>query len=92
MSGLVSLSLTSHSSGIRQCSSQARGGVVGLPQVSVEDGRAVAEALALLEAGMDFADALHVASSREASRFATFDARLKKRADTAVPGRHVREA
>jgi predicted nucleic-acid-binding protein len=67
-------------------------GVVGLPHVSVEDGLAVAEALDLLAAGMDFADALHVASSREAARFATFDKRLKKRADTAAPGRHVREA
>lgn len=66
-------------------------GVVGLPQVGVEDGPAAAEALDLLGAGMDFADALHVASSREAAQFATFDKRLKKRADTAAPGRHVRE-
>jgi predicted nucleic-acid-binding protein len=67
-------------------------GVVGLPQVSVEDGPAVAEALELLSAGMDFADALHVASSRGAAHFATFDKRLKSRADTAAPGRRVREA
>jgi predicted nucleic-acid-binding protein len=67
-------------------------GVVGLPHVSVEDGPAVAEALDLLGAGMDFADALHVASSREAAQFATFDKRLKKRADMAAPGHHVREA
>ncbi|MCJ7795214.1 MAG: type II toxin-antitoxin system VapC family toxin [Thermoleophilia bacterium] len=67
-------------------------GVVGLPQVRVEDGLAVAEALHLLEAGMDFADALHVASGRETARFATFDKRLKKRAETAAPGRHVFEA
>lgn len=66
-------------------------GVVGLPHVSVEDSLAVAEALDLLEAGMDFADALHLASSREAAAFATFDKRLKARADTAAPGRHVRE-
>ena len=67
-------------------------GVVGLPQVSVEDGLAVAGALGLLEAGMDFADALHVASSPEAAQFATFDKRLKKRAETSAPGRHVFEA
>jgi predicted nucleic-acid-binding protein len=67
-------------------------GVVGLPRVSVEDGPAVAEALDLLESGMDFADALHLASSREAAQFVTFDRRLNKRADTAAPGRHVREA
>jgi hypothetical protein len=41
---------------------------------------------------MDFVDALHVASSRHAAQFATFDRRLKKRADTAAPGRHVLEA
>ena len=65
--------------------------IVGLPQVSVEDGLAVAEALDLLGAGMDFADALHVASCREAAQFATFDRRLKKGADTAAPGRRVVE-
>ena len=62
---------------------------VGLPQVTVEDGPAVAEALDLFETGMDFADALHLASSREAAHFATFDERLKKRADAASPGRRV---
>jgi len=46
-------------------------GVVGLPQVSVEDSLAVAEALDCLETGMDFADALHEASSPEAAQFAT---------------------
>lgn len=54
--------------------------LIGLPQVTVEDGVAVAEALTGYEAGMDFADALHLASGREAEAFATFDARLKKRA------------
>ena len=67
-------------------------GVVGLPNVSVEDGLAVGEALDLLAAGMDFADALHVASSRDATQFATFDKRLKKCADTVAPGRRVLEA
>ena len=62
---------------------------VGLPQVTVEDGPAVAEALELFETGMDFADALHLASSRETAHFATFDERLKKRADAASPGRRV---
>ena len=59
--------------------------------MSVEDGPAVAEALDLLDAGMDFADALHVASGRDAAEFATFDKRLKKRADASTPGLHVRE-
>ena len=62
---------------------------IGLPQVIVEDSPAVAEALDLLESGMDFADALHLASSREAVQFATFDERLKKCADTAAPNRQV---
>lgn len=66
-------------------------GVVGLPQVRVEDSPAIAEALDLLGAGMDFADALHVASGRETTQFATFDRRLKKRADTAAPSRQVFE-
>lgn len=67
-------------------------GVVGLPHVSAEDSLAVAKALDLLEAGMDFADALHLASSREAAAFATFDKRLKKCADTAAPGYQLLEA
>ena len=62
---------------------------VGLPHVTVEDSPAVAEALDLFEIGMDFADALHLASSRAAAQFATFDERLKKYADTVAPGRQV---
>jgi predicted nucleic-acid-binding protein len=54
--------------------------VLGLPQVVVEDSGALVEALARYEDGMDFADALHLASARKADGFATFDTRLKKRA------------
>lgn len=54
--------------------------VLGLPHVTVEDSPAVAQALSLFESGMDFADALHLASSKSAIQFATFDERLKKRA------------
>jgi len=54
--------------------------VLGLPQVSVEDELSIVEALAAYAQGMDFADALHLASSaRHAEEFATFDVRLKKR-------------
>jgi predicted nucleic-acid-binding protein len=67
-------------------------GVVGLPHVSIEDGPAVAEALDLMGAGMDFADALHLVSSPVAAQFVTFDRRLKKRADAVAPGRCVLEA
>lgn len=63
--------------------------VVGLPQVTVEDGPAVAEALGMLEQGMDFADALHLASGRSGIPFATFDERMKKQADKVTLGRQV---
>jgi predicted nucleic-acid-binding protein len=55
-------------------------GVIGLESVAVEDPTAVADALRLLELGLDFADALHIASSAQAERFATFDAKLVVRA------------
>lgn len=54
--------------------------ILGLPQVTAEDSAALVEALARYEGGMDFADALHLASVRDADAFATFDTRLKKRA------------
>ncbi|MBI5329855.1 MAG: type II toxin-antitoxin system VapC family toxin [Betaproteobacteria bacterium] len=54
--------------------------LIGLPQVTLEDGPSVMEALQRFESGMDFADALHLASGRETEAFVTFDARLKKRA------------
>ena len=55
-------------------------GVAGLPNVELEDAQAVADALAALERGLDFADALHLASSSRATRFVTFDRRLVRRA------------
>ncbi len=55
-------------------------GVAGLPNVELEDTGAVADALAALERGLDFADALHLASSGGATRFVTFDRRLVRRA------------
>lgn len=54
--------------------------LLGLPNVAMEDGLAVAGALAAYESGMDFADALHLQSSREAERFVTFDKKLCKKA------------
>ena len=62
---------------------------VGLPHVTVEDSVVVAEALDLFEIGMDFADALHLASGRSALQFATFDEHLTKHADASAPSRHV---
>jgi predicted nucleic-acid-binding protein len=62
-------------------------GVLGLENVVVEDPAAAATALRLLEQGLDFADALHVASSAQAERLVTFDAKLVRRAARVAPGR-----
>lgn len=47
--------------------------ICGLPNVVVEDERAVAHALDAYAQGLDFADALHWASSPGAEFFYTFD-------------------
>jgi predicted nucleic-acid-binding protein len=54
--------------------------ILGLRNLEVEDRAAVLLALTLYGEGMDFADALHLASSRSADRFATFDRTLSKTA------------
>jgi predicted nucleic-acid-binding protein len=53
--------------------------LAGLPSVEVEDPLAVAQALSWLDAGIDFADGLHLASRGEAKSFATFDERFAKK-------------
>jgi predicted nucleic-acid-binding protein len=66
--------------------------VLGLPNVSAEDPNGVVVALRLCEQGLEFADALHVASSAPAGKLLTFDARLVRRAagvspvNVAIPG------
>lgn len=50
----------------------------GLPTVTVEEAALVAEALDRSEAGMDFADALHLAKSAHCDGFASFDRRFIK--------------
>jgi predicted nucleic-acid-binding protein len=52
--------------------------VIGLGNVTVENQDEVSIALAWHEQGLDFADALHLASSGRAKRFATFDQRMAK--------------
>lgn len=47
--------------------------LLGYPRLQVEDRSAVFRALILFKQGLDFADALHLASSGEADQFATFD-------------------
>lgn len=50
----------------------------GLKTVAIQDPRALSKAIAWAEAGMDFADALHLAQMGQSEAFATFDTRLAK--------------
>ena len=54
--------------------------LAGIQHVTLEDRDAVLQAIDAFDKGLDFADALHVARSKRASGFATFDQRLAKRA------------
>ena len=54
--------------------------LAGLPGVSLEDSRAVAQAMNWAENGMDFADALHLAASAACEGFLTFDKHLVRSA------------
>jgi len=54
--------------------------LLGLPGLTLEHAEGVAGALALFETGVDFADALHVASSPRGVEFLTFDKALSRRA------------
>lgn len=56
--------------------------VLGLHNVEVENPDDVFIALNGYEQGLDFADALHLASSGSAEGFATFDQKMAKRAGT----------
>jgi predicted nucleic-acid-binding protein len=54
--------------------------VVGLPNVWCEGETEIRQALVWHQEGLDFADALHLASSRQATRFVTFDRDMIKAA------------
>jgi len=54
--------------------------LMGLPNVRVEDQQTVIQAVSWYESGLDFADALHLASSVKADRFVTFDSGFMKKA------------
>jgi predicted nucleic-acid-binding protein len=58
--------------------SRALDALISLPNVRCEDESVVRQALEWARAGWDFADALHVAASPAAERFATFDRALIK--------------
>lgn len=53
--------------------------LLGLPNVSVEDPDSIYQAISWYENKFDFADALHLASSRRCESFATFDSSLIKK-------------
>ena len=55
-------------------------GVAGIPTVFLEDEVAVTRALDWFAQGLDFADALQLASTGRARQFATFDQKLIKQA------------
>jgi predicted nucleic-acid-binding protein len=61
-------------------------GLLGLEKLVTEDPQRIARALDWHARGLDFADALHLASSAGAERFATFDEKLVKSARKIVPG------
>jgi len=54
--------------------------LAGLEKVFLEDEIAVAKALEWFQEGLDFADALHLASAGTANQFATFDGKLARQA------------
>jgi predicted nucleic-acid-binding protein len=54
--------------------------LLGLKNVSVEDPEIMQQAVVWYESDLDFADALHLASSKGAEKFATFDTALVKKA------------
>jgi predicted nucleic-acid-binding protein len=64
----------------REVIAQAFQNLLGLPNVKPDDPQAVTQALAWYEEGLDFADAIHLASSAKADRFATFDKDFAKKA------------
>ena len=59
--------------------------LAGLPDVSVEDAPLVARALDWAEAGLDFADALHLAAAAACQAFLTFDRRLVRASPPGAP-------
>lgn len=65
--------------GVRKISLGLRN-LAGLPGVTIEEPAEIAQALEWMDAGMDFADALHLTRSVHCNTFLTFDRKLVKRA------------
>ena len=55
--------------------------LLGYPALRTEDRGSVQQALEWYATGLDFADALHLASSSDTERFVTFDKKLAKVAE-----------
>ena len=53
----------------------------GLPRVTIEDAGQAAQALDWMEAGMDFADTLHLLKAQGCDAFVSFDQRFARAAD-----------
>lgn len=64
--------------------------VCGLPNVTVSDGRLFVQVIDWHEAGFDFADAFHLALSKDQEAFKTFDAAFIKSAKKLTDRRVVR--
>jgi predicted nucleic-acid-binding protein len=62
-------------------------GIASLPGVSVDEPPVLATAIEWLRAGMDFADAIHLAKSGQCTAFVSFDKKLAKLAKgrSAIP-------
>ena len=54
--------------------------LLGLPNIYPENSETVTQAISWYEQGLDFADALHLASSMGSDKFATFDIAFAKKA------------
>jgi len=63
--------------------------LLGLEELAVEDRDTVVRAHGWYSQGMDFADALHLASSQDAENFATFDRKLAKRREEIGEGPEI---
>ncbi len=59
--------------------------LAGLPDISIEDSPIVARALDWADAGLDFADALHLAAAADCTAFLTFDKRLVRSPPPGAP-------
>jgi predicted nucleic acid-binding protein len=53
-------------------------GLLGLPNAFCEEMSSVSEAIEWIRKGMDFADAIHLASARAALIFVTFDSQARQ--------------